>query len=237
MNQILLFKNDFTGENTVTLDGRRFQHLLNIVKPVPGEFLKVGLADGLRGTGEVLALGDNTVTLRVDLRDAPPDPSGITLVLAVPRPKVLKRVVQSAVSLGVKRICFIRSWRVDKSYLESPALGEESLFEDAILGLEQSRDTIMPHIDVHQLFKPFVEDILPVLSEGTMKILAHPYARQKLPSDISGPATLVIGPEGGFIEYEVALLESAGFIPYTIGERILRVETAVPVIIGRLGLP
>jgi 16S rRNA (uracil1498-N3)-methyltransferase len=236
MNQILLFKNDFTGENTVTLSGRRFLHLQNIVKPVLGEFLKVGVADGLRGNGKVSVLDNDSITLAVDLCEEPPRPSGVTLVAAVPRPKVLRRLVQSAVSMGVKRICFIRSWRVDKSYFESPVLSDESLFEDAVLGLEQCRDTVLPRISVHHLFKPFVEDILPELSAGTMKLLAHPYTDRKLPYNITVPVTLVIGPEGGFVEYEIALLEKAGFLPYSIGERILRVETAVPAILGRLGL-
>src|SRR5439155_24423444 len=83
----------------------------------------------------------------------------LTLVLALPRPKVLNRVIAGAVSLGVKRIFLINAWRVEKSYWKSPRL--DHLHDQAILGLEQAKDTILPQIDTRRLFRPFVEDELP----------------------------------------------------------------------------
>ena len=64
--------------------------------------------------------------------------------------------------------------------------------------------------------------------------VAHPGAPEPCPRALAEPATLAVGPEGGFIAEEIASLERAGFAPVSIGPRVLRVETAVAALIGRL---
>ena len=107
-------------------------------------------------------------------------------------------------------------------------LTPESLKEQLILGLEQAVDTQLPEIVQHKLFKPFVEDQLKDIIGKSRALVGHPTAAQTCPVDIKDPTTLIIGPEGGFIRYEIAKLEEQGVEAVTIGERILRVETAVP---------
>jgi RsmE family RNA methyltransferase len=172
--------------------------------------------------------------MQVTLDRDPPPALPLTLVLAVPRPKVLNRVIAGATSLGVKRIFLINSWRVEKSYWKSPRMSDDNLREQAILGLEQARDTMLPAIELRRLFRPFVEDELPGIAQESLALVAHPKAAAECPRDANRPVTLVIGPEGGFIEREVASLEQAGCTAVTMGERILRVETAVAALIGRL---
>src|SRR6185369_12709721 len=130
---------------------------------------------------------------------------------ALPRPKVLHRVVASASSLGVKRIVLINAWRVEKSYWKSPRLAD--LRDAAILGLEQAKDTILPQIELRRLFRPFVENELPSLARGTRALVAHPGAAAECPRAVAEPVTLAIGPEGGFIAEEIASLARAGFTP------------------------
>jgi RsmE family RNA methyltransferase len=84
------------------------------------------------------------------------------------------------------------------------------------------------------LFKPFVEDELPALCAGSACLVAHPAANAAPPRDPAGPITLAIGPEGGFIPYEIDKLRELGFSPFALGERILRVETAVTAILAKL---
>jgi 16S rRNA (uracil1498-N3)-methyltransferase len=170
----------------------------------------------------------------VQLNQSAPPPLPLTLVLALPRPKVLRRVLRSVTALGVKRIVLLNCVRVEKSYWQSPVLSSGLLQEQLILGLEQSKDTNLPEVLLRPLFKPFVEDELPGLIKGTLPLVAHPTASTPCPRDIKKAATLAIGPEGGFVDYEMDKIIQCRFTPVHMGERILSVETAVPALIARL---
>ncbi|MCP4598120.1 16S rRNA (uracil(1498)-N(3))-methyltransferase [Neptuniibacter sp.] len=233
MNLIILFESDFTHFDIAQLEDRRFQHITSIHKPEIGQNLKVGLLNGQIGYGEVLKLDSSSVTLRVSLERNPPQALPLTLLLGLPRPKMLKRVLQTVSTMGVKELYLINSYRVDKSYWGSPVL-EKQINEHLLLGLEQAGDTVMPNIHLRKRFKPFVEDELPAISQGSRSLVAHPYNASTCPETANIKTTLAIGPEGGFIDYEVEKLNQCGFDSIHIGERILRVETAVPALLSRL---
>ena len=205
-------------------------------------------------------LEPDLVELAFTLDQAPPPPLAITLVLALPRPRVLKRALQSIAAQGVKRVVLVNSWRVDKSYWKSPAMAPASLREQLLLGLEQARDTVLPDVTLEPLFKPFAEDRLPVIAEGTRALVAHPTATTPLAEvlarssgddhgrDCDGSrngsdqapeeprrTTLCVGPEGGWIEYEVEKLTEAGCTPIALGPRVLRVEDALTSLLAKLG--
>ncbi|HOP29764.1 MAG TPA: 16S rRNA (uracil(1498)-N(3))-methyltransferase [Spirochaetota bacterium] len=234
MNQILLFPEDYISENRVILKERRLTHLLSIIKIKTGDRLKAGIINGMRGTAVVVEKSNDFAILETSLDSPPPPPIPLTLVIAMPRPKSLRKAVHYATAMGVKKIYIIRTWKVEKSYFDSPALEEDALTAEMILALEQARDTILPEIHIKKLFRPFVEDELPRISDETLKLTAHPAAADECPRDVRSPVTLVLGPEGGLIEYEINLLEEAGFKTVHMGERILRVENAVSALIGRL---
>ena len=198
-----------------------------------GDSLVVGELNGRIGRGVVSRL-DDALELEVTLDADPPPKLPLTLVLALPRPKVLNRVIAGATSLGVQRVILINAWRVEKSYWKSPRLSDENLLRQRILGLEQARDTMFPAIELRRLFRPFVEQELPSIAAGSLALVAHPRADAECPRAVPSPVTLAIGPEGGFIDEEIASLARIGFTPVSIGERILRVETAVAALLGRL---
>jgi len=234
VNLILLFDDDFLSDACVRLTGRRLQHVRDVHRAEVGESLVVGGANGRVGRGTITLLAADALEMDVALDCDPPPPIPLTLILALPRPKALNRVIASASSLGIKRIILINAWRVAKSYWSSPRLAPANLRPQSILGLEQARDTVLPAIETRRLFRPFAEDELPAIARGTRALVAHPNATVACPRDIRDPVTLVIGPEGGFIDAEIASLERIGFTPVSIGERILRVETAVPFLAARL---
>jgi len=233
MNLILLFPEDDLAPGYVRLTGRRMQHLLAVQRASEGDRLRVGRANGAIGSGEITRITASSIELRVALSEPPPPALPVRLVLALPRPKMLKRVLISAVSMGVKQIHLVNSYRVEKSYWGSPLLTPEKLAEPVILSLEQACDTVLPVIRQHPLFKPFVEDELPALVEGSLPLVAHPGGEQDCPAAVAEPVTLAIGPEGGFIPYEIDKLRECGFRPFHFGPRILRVETAVPALLSR----
>ncbi|WP_261844273.1 16S rRNA (uracil(1498)-N(3))-methyltransferase [Aliamphritea ceti] len=234
MNLILLTEADFDTDNIATLSDRRFQHIHTVHKAQVGDTLKVGKLNGELGIAEVTAISGISVTLRTNCTQSPPDALPLTIVLALPRPKMLKRTLQSITSMGVKQIYLINAYKVDKSYWSSPVLDAESLQEQLMLGLEQCIDTQLPEIHLRKRFKPFVEDELPAIAAHTRALVAHPYNAASCPCAENTPTTLAVGPEGGFIQYEVDKLNEAGLTPMHIGPRILRVENAVPVLLARL---
>ncbi|MEK6789337.1 MAG: 16S rRNA (uracil(1498)-N(3))-methyltransferase [Pseudomonadota bacterium] len=234
MNLILLEASDFTAPDTVTLVGRRLQHVLAVHRANVGDTLRVGQINGLMGDGVITALGAEALQLQVSLTVPPPAKQPVILLLALPRPKMLKRVLQMVTTLGVEQVVLLNSYRVEKSFWQSPWLAEAVIREQLVLGLEQARDTVLPEVLLAQRFKPFVEDQLPALLAGRRGWLAHPGGSMACPAAVSEPQLLAIGPEGGFIPYEVELLQRAGMQMIDLGPRILRVETAVAVALAKL---
>lgn len=235
MNLILLFKEDFlNGGEKVRLEGRRLRHVLEVHCASPGDELCVGLAGGQIGRGKITYLTSDLLEMDVQLNFAPPPALPVTLILALPRPKILRRTLAAASSMGVKKIILLNSYRVEKSFWQSPVLQKENIEKQLVLGLEQARDTVMPEVTTRPLFKPFVEDELSAITRDTTALVAHPHALASCPRGLKVPVTLAVGPEGGFIPYEIEKFTSCGFVPVSIGERTLSVESAVPALLSRL---
>ncbi|MFN3580980.1 MAG: 16S rRNA (uracil(1498)-N(3))-methyltransferase [Pseudomonas sp.] len=234
MNLLLLHDADFIAEDRVLLRGRRLQHLLEVHQVEPGDSLKVGRLGGMMGQGQVLALSAEQAEIQVLLNQPPPAKLPLTLLLAMPRPKMFRRILQHCATLGVAEIILLNSYRVEKSFWQTPFLQPEHIQHNLLLGLEQARDTLLPTVRIEKRFKPFVEDHLPEIASQTLGLVAHPGPYAACPRAVTRPVTLAIGPEGGWLPYEVEKLVEAGLQPVQLGERILRVETAVTALVGRL---
>ncbi|MCP4253328.1 MAG: 16S rRNA (uracil(1498)-N(3))-methyltransferase [Candidatus Scalindua sp.] len=235
MNLIILNKTDFiedTGQ--VHIRDYRLEHILNVNKPSIGDELRVGLINGNIGCGKVTYIEKEKIEMDVVLSKKPPAPLQLTLIFSMMRPRVFKRLLTQVTAMGIKKIIIINSYRVEKSFWKSPVLNEERLNRYLISGLEQGQDTIVPEVLIRPLFKPFVEDELPDMIKGTHPFVAHPYASELCPYNIGNPVTLAVGPEGGFIPYEIEKLIECGFSAVHLGERTLHVESAISGLITRL---
>lgn len=234
MNIVLLNANQDCSSDIWSIeDQRQIKHLNQHLQLRAGDTLKVGVRDGQRYLTEVQSITAQQIMLRPIQTESVPNKLPVHLILALPRPKVLRRMIMDAVTLGVECISLIHSYRVDKSYWQSPFL--QQLDDYVTFGLEQAGDTIVPEIQLYKRFKPFVEDVLPTLiSEQRPAYVAHPYAEQSMPHAIAHGCNLIVGPEGGFIPYEIELLKKNGCQAMSLGNRILRTETAVSNILGRL---
>jgi len=234
LNLVLLLPEDLVAPDRAVLTGRRLAHVREVHRAGLGDDLTVGLLGGAMGRGRVLRLDEAALELALTLDQAPPPKLPLTLVIAVPRPKVLNRVVAAAASLGAARLVLLNAWKVEKAYWGSPRMKPENLRDQLILGLEQARDTVLPELRLARLFRPFVEDELPGLLAGGTGLLAHPGAGAVAPKALAVPVTLAIGPEGGWIDAEVQSLLKAGLQPLDLGPRILRTETALAALVGKL---
>jgi len=235
MNLILIEPDEIAhGSTRVRLNGRRLKHVRDVHRAGTGDRLRVGIVGGKIGVGTVVRLDDEAVELDVELREDPPPGLPLTLLLALPRPKSLKRVLQGVTAMGVKRIFLMNAWRVERSYWQSPLLADAALRAQLVLGLEQARDTQLPAIELKSRFKPFIEDEVPTLAADTVKLVAHPDGGNECPRAVSQPLTLAVGPEGGFIQYEIDLLQAHGFTAVSLGARRLRTEQAIAALLGRM---
>ena len=164
----------------------------------------------------------------------PPPPLPVTLVLALPRPPVLRRVLITVASMGVKEIVLMGAKAVEKSYWQSHALREDSIHEQLLLGLEQGLDTRLPRVHTQPRFRHLVDEELSELRGDGPLYIAHPDPRVALPERGGEKAVLVIGPEAGWTDQEMARWDGLGAEPVSLGARPLRVEAAVPALLGRL---
>ena len=233
MNIILLDSRQTETELWSITSTRQLEHLQQHLQSQVGDTLKVGIREGLRYLTEIVEISEKAVRLKPLQEEAVPEKLPVTLIVALPRPKVLRRLIMDSVTLGVEKIILLHSYRVDKSYWQTPFLQQLNHYIE--LGLEQAGDTVAPKIELYKRFKPFVEDILPgLISTDCPAYVAHPYAEQAMPFAIEHPCTIVIGPEGGFIPYEVDLLIKNGCQAVSLGNRIIRTETVIPYVLGRL---
>ena len=233
MNIVLLPAEQAQTDYWSIREARQLHHLQQHLDLKVGEQLKVGIRGGSRYLTEVVAIAADEVQLKPLQQQPAPTKLPVTLIVAMPRPKVLRRLIMDSVTLGVEKIILLHSYRVDKSYWQSPLL--QQIDDYVTLGLEQAGDTIAPPIEIYRRFKPFVEDVLPsLIGPERPAYVAHPYAETAMPCALAQGCNLIIGPEGGFIPYEVDLLCANGAQAVSLGARILRTETAISYVLGRL---
>ncbi len=241
MNLILIEKQELTTDHTVVLTDHRGEHIKNVLRCSKNDEVRVGLVNGPTGSGRILDISPGQVVLKVDCTGPPPPRPLVDLILALPRPIMLKRILTQAASMGVDRIFLIKANRVEKSFFQSTLLKKRNFKPHLLFGLEQAMDTLVPQVSVHERFRPFVEDLLPeIVKQCPIRLAAHPDISQSLLQAVSPPITkkviLAIGPEGGWVDFEIEKFKEQKLIPFNMGPRILRVETAVVAILAQLDL-
>ena len=212
---------------TAVVDGDRLLHLRKVLKVGVGDSIRVGLLNGLVGNAIVVAIDRTRAQLDVNLVQEPPAALDVELLLALPRPKFLGRVLQHATTIGVKEITLFQSARVEKSFWSSGVMTATSLNRHLELGLEQGRDTILPTITLLRSFTELLQHLERTVASGRELLVAEGSANVEFPRQPSGPTALLIGPEGGLVGHEIDALVELGARCGSLGNRPLRVEAAV----------
>ena len=251
MNRILFERDEIVDGRAVFSDGRA-EHVLNVLHGAVGQTLKTGEIDGLIGISVIAEIRDlharaegspqrgsgllsGTVVVECSHTETAPEP-WFDLVLAPPRPRVLKRLLPQLAALGVGKIVLVGAEKVEKSFWGAQLLKEPVYRPLFVEGLMQCGATRVPTIRCERSFTGYVKGALEVDTIGFEKFVAHPGGAGKDPVVSSSALgyVLAIGPEGGWTEEEVAMLEEKGFRRYSLGSRILRTDTATIAFIAQL---
>ena len=258
MNRIL-FEPDEIVDGVATVGGVRAEHILGVLRGEIGQPLKTGVVGGLAGTSEFVAVSAPGETPRVSVRvchDTSAPAPWIDLVLAPPRPRVMKRLLPQLAALGVGRIVLVGARKVEKDFWGATLLKEEIYRPLLVEGLMQCGATVLPELLVRRNFRRFLDEELNMLFPNSDRIVAHPCATPNKPRPASHPSSApntsvplclcvnpgtkprplrAIGPEGGWTDNEVELLEAHGFRRFSLGPRILRTDTAAIALIAVIG--
>ena len=234
MNRIL-FEPGEIRDGRATFSDARAEHVLNVLHGTEGQTLKTGILDGPVGTSVIERIEGNAVTVRCT-HETPPLQPWLDLILAPPRPRAMKRLLPQLASLGVRRIVLVGAEKVEKAFWGAQLLKEEIYRPLLIDGLQQAGTTSVPTIHIAKNFKRFLDFQFDSDFGGqSPRILAHPSPLRGQSPTLRGQSpVLAVGPEGGWTDAEVGLLEEKGFARMSLGPRILRTDTALIALISRL---
>jgi 16S rRNA (uracil1498-N3)-methyltransferase len=211
------------------LDGDEHRHLGRVLRARPGD--KVVIFDG-RGNefdAEVVASGRETTELALGARrDALPATIRLTLLQSVARGERMDWIVQKTCELGVARIVPVLTSRV----VARPAGSSTRRARWEKIAREAARQS--GRADVPDVAEPVsLAQALATSDAQDLRLCLWEVSRGRaLRAALPQPprsTTVLVGPEGGFSEAEIAAAEAAGFLTVTLGPRILRVETATVV--------
>ena len=230
MNLILFAKTELDPDGSVVVTGPRARHLLDVLRVTPGASVRVGVIDAAPGRGVVTAIEEGRVRLQCELDGVALPPPRVDLLLAVPRPKVLRRLWAQLAALGVGQVILTNASRVERCYFDTHVLAPATYEPLLIEGLQQARDIWLPRVSVHRQFRVLVEDRLDDLAGRGLRIVAQPASSLSV-ADVArehngGRVLLAVGPEGGWNDFELSLLERHGFRAVGLGTRMLRSDTA-----------
>ena len=243
MNRIL-FEKDEIVDGIATFGGERAEHVMNVLHGEVGQVLKTGEIGGFIGTGVITGITrppssvsspEITVACSHDKRSLRP---WVDLILAPPRPRVMKRLLPQLATMGVGRIFLVGAKKVEKDFWGATLLKPENYRPLLVDGLMQAGTSILPTLETRRNFRKFVKEELDTLWPEAKRIVAHPYDGNRTieqPERSNNRAILLaVGPEGGWTDEEVTLLEEHGVARYSLGSRILRTDTATIALLAQL---
>ena len=246
MNRIL-FESDEIKDGVATFGGERAEHVMNVLHGEVGQVLKTGEINGPIGTSVITNISTPSSlfplpsSLSITVSCSHIEKSlvpWIDLILAPPRPRVMKRLLPQLAALGVGRIFLVGAKKVEKDFWGATLLKPENYRPLLIDGLMQAGTSVLPTLETRRNFRKFIKEELDTLWPESRRIVAHPYGAELAPTSSLFPLPssllLAIGPEGGWTDDEVALLEEHGFTRYSLGSRILRTDTATVALLAQL---
>ena len=214
----------------MSITGVDAKHIGKVLRMQPGDKLQIVSDDGVSALAEVTAISETTVTVRCLEVLAESHEPAIKITLAQGLAKGEKRdfIIQKAVELGAYSIVPVAMEhsvvRLDDAKADKKVERWQKIAEAAA---KQSKRDIIPQVQV-------VQSVSQMLANNNCKTKIIAYEcedRMSLKTALREAGQLddlllIIGPEGGISESELAKAREAGAIPVSLGSRILRAETA-----------
>jgi RsmE family RNA methyltransferase len=230
VNLILLEPSEIDPHGHARLHDHRAHHIVNVLKALPGSQVRVGAIDGGQGVATVVDRTADGVTLQCTIEPGEPARAAVDLLLALPRPKVLRRLWAHIAALGAGQIIVTNAEKVERNYFDTHVLTAASYRPLLLEGLQQARDTRVPVVSIHRQFRVLIEDHLDALFPAGLRLVAHPGSDSSVVDVVRRTAhdrvLVAIGPEGGWNAFERHLLARHGFETVGMGPRALRTDTA-----------
>ncbi len=225
-------------------DDERFLHIKKILKLKAGENFKAGIINGNIGQAEIISFSNEELTFSFKETKNPLPLPKIKLILGFPRPIQLKRILRDIASLGCSEIFLCGTELGEASYLKS-SLAEKSQIRKYLLdGISQAGQSLLPEFSLYPSIEKALKEIASRQDKQekkdeensqnklkSKKILldidenAEPLSNFKLKNE-DEELILAIGSERGWTNNERKLFEQYNFTKASLGERILRTETA-----------
>lgn len=220
------------GSEQAVITGSDVNHIRNVLRMKPGETVRVSDGRGSCYDGVIEALQTDEIIVRLsgEKIESTELPVETVLFQGLPKSDKMELIIQKNTELGVSAIVPVATSRavvkLDEKKADNKVKRWNSIAESAA---KQSKRTLIPEVRSVMSFKQALAEA----SAFDIKLMPYENAEgmaftRKCIGEIKTGAkvAIFIGPEGGFSEEEVAAASAAGFVPITLGRRILRTETA-----------
>ena len=221
-----IFTHQTLAENTaIELEEAPSHHLSKVLRMQAGRELI--LFNGLGGeyTATINAINKKSVSVDVAVFNAEnrQSPLALELAIGVSRGDRMDWVLQKATELGVTKITPLMTERTEVKLKGDRADKKLDHWQQTIISAcEQCQRNLLPELSEPILFSEWVAQC-----SAELKFVLHHRNNQGLPRDIkANSVALLVGPEGGLTEVEINQAISQEFSPLTLGQRVLRTETA-----------
>jgi RsmE family RNA methyltransferase len=235
---LILFEQNETDENlriNLKKTDNRAVHLIRILKAEAGTIFEAGIINGKRGKAIISDITDDKIKLTFVPENSPSGLHPVTLILGLSRPPTVRKVLKEATALGVCRFILCRTENGERSYLQSSGLKADKLRELFIEGAQQAFCTNLPDVEICDSLSKAVRlagrleaaDIKIALDNVEAGVSLTEFWRARLINNVKTTGTvLAVGSERGWTDSERKILRINEFTFASLGERILRTETA-----------
>lgn len=225
MNLILLHSEEIT--RSLPKQDPRAVHILKVLRRQIGDTFDIGLINGPRGKATLLAINSDDLELSYTWAAEPPPADPLTLIIGLPRPQTARKILQETATLGVSALHFVTTGRAEASYAQSTLWSSGEWQRHVQAGVAQAFCTRVPVVTHGQTLEATITE-LPIDS-ARLALDNYEATTALSKSNLIGYSSVVValGAERGWSSQERDLLRENKFTIAHLGERVLRLETAV----------